>query len=337
MYAELNLTFVIPVLNESESLKTLFAKISESVLSNKLGSYEVIFIDDGSTDDSWQLIKQLCDKHPEAQGLRFRRNFGKAAALAAGFDNARGEIIFTMDADLQDDPVEIPRFLQKLNEGYDLVSGWKKDRKDPLEKRLPSKLFNAVACRAGDVKLHDMNCGFKAYRRVVAGQLHLYGELHRFVPALANAEGFRVTEIPVIHHPREHGKSKYGWKRYIKGVLDLLTVTATTRFLDRPGHLFGGIGLVSSTVGFLVLFYISCMKLIAGVPIAGRPLFFFGILVMLLGSQLISLGIIGELVIRLQRRDNSSRIMERTTRKRPEPAPALWSETAPYDHHNDDD
>ncbi len=305
------LSFVIPVLNEGETLSTLNEKIAAVVQARELGSFEVIFVDDGSTDPSWQRICDLSTEHGHVRGLRFRRNFGKAAALAAGFAEARGEIVFTLDADLQDDPEEIPRFLEKMDEGYDLVSGWKKDRQDPLEKRLPSKLFNAVACRAGRVRLHDMNCGFKAYRREVLPHLNLYGELHRYVPVLAHAEGFSVTEIPVVHHPREHGVSKYGWKRYIKGMLDLLTVLATTRYLDRPGHLFGGLGLVSSAVGFLILFYISCMKLIAGMPIGGRPLFFLGILLLLLGSQLISLGVIGELLIRFQRHDSSAKIIER--------------------------
>jgi glycosyltransferase involved in cell wall biosynthesis len=305
------LSFVIPVLNEGETLDTLYAKIAATVQEHQLGAFEVIFVDDGSTDDSWARVAELATAHASVRGLRFRRNFGKAAALAAGFAEARGEVIFTLDADLQDDPEEIPRFLEKLDEGYDLVSGWKKDRHDPLEKRLPSKLFNAVACRAGGVRLHDMNCGFKAYRSEVPPTLKLYGELHRYMPVLAHAEGFRVTEIPVRHHPREHGVSKYGWKRYFKGLLDLLTVLATTRFLDRPGHLFGGLGLGASAVGFLILFYISCMKLIAGVSISGRPLFFLGILLMLLGGQLISLGVIAELIIRFQRHDNSGKITER--------------------------
>ncbi|MBC2595124.1 glycosyltransferase family 2 protein [Ruficoccus amylovorans] len=306
-----SLSFIIPVLNEGETLNTLFVKITATVQEHGLGSFEIIFVDDGSTDNSWQAICELATAHPDVRGLRFRRNFGKAAALAAGFSEARGRIVFTLDADLQDDPEEIPHFLEKLDEGYDLVSGWKKDRQDPLEKRLPSKLFNAVACRAGGVQLHDMNCGFKAYRREVLPHLNLYGELHRYVPVLAHAEGFRVAEIPVRHHPREHGVSKYGWKRYIKGMLDLLTVLATTRFLDRPGHLFGGLGLISAAGGFLILFYISCMKLIAGMPIAGRPLFFLGILLMLLGSQLISMGVIGELVIRFQSHDHRGKVIER--------------------------
>lgn len=305
------LSFVIPVLNEGETLDPLYAKIAATIQEHQLGPFEVIFVDDGSTDDSWSRVTTLAAAHAPVRGLRFRRNFGKAAALAAGFAEARGEVVFTLDADLQDDPEEIPRFLEKLDEGYDLVSGWKKDRHDPLEKRLPSKLFNAVACRAGGVQLHDMNCGFKAYRGEVPPTLNLYGELHRYMPVLAHAEGFRVTEIPVRHHPREHGVSKYGWKRYFKGLLDLLTVLATTRFLDRPGHLFGGLGLGASAFGFLILFYISCMKLIAGVPIGGRPLFFLGILLMLLGGQLISLGVIAELIIRFQRHDNRSKIVER--------------------------
>ncbi|MEM9227906.1 MAG: glycosyltransferase family 2 protein, partial [Verrucomicrobiota bacterium] len=236
------LSFVIPVFDEAATLEPLLEKILASVKEHKLGACEVIFVDDGSKDNSWDRITELVKVHPCVIGLRFRRNFGKATALAAGFEAAAGEIIFTLDADMQDDPVEIPSFLRKLDEGYDMVNGWKKNRQDPIEKRLPSRLFNSVACSVGGVKLHDMNCGFKAYRREVINSLNLYGELHRFVPVLAQAEGFRIGEIPVLHHPREHGKSKYGWKRYFKGFLDLVTVTATTRFLDRPGHLFGGLG-----------------------------------------------------------------------------------------------
>ena len=311
------LSFVIPVFNEGETVRTLFDKIADTVAKNELGKYEIIFVDDGSTDDSWKVVSDLAKAHKQVIGLRLRRNFGKAAALSAGFEHAHGKVVFTLDADLQDDPEEVPHFLKKLEEGYDVVSGWKKERHDPIEKRMPSKLFNTVACRVGGVKLHDMNCGFKAYRQEVLPHLNLYGELHRFVPVLANAEGFRVAEIVVRHHPREHGKSKYGWKRYIKGMLDLLTVTVTTRFLDRPGHLFGGLGVTSFGIGFLILFYISCMKLIADIPIGGRPLFFLGILLMLLGSQLISIGLIGELIIRFHRRPSAGRIMERTANVNP--------------------
>lgn len=308
----LALSIVIPVLNEEDSLDTLLNKIHTGVKEADIGAYEVIFINDGSTDKSWSIIQELANTHAQAHGICFRRTFGKAAALAEGFKEAKGRIIITMDGDLQDDPAEIKHFMAKLDEGYDLVSGWKKERHDPLEKRLPSKLFNAVACGLGGVKLHDMNCGFKAYRREVVQGLRLYGELHRYIPVLANAEGYRVTEIPVQHHAREHGVSKYGWKRYIKGLLDLFTVVAITRFADRPGHLFGGLGLISSTTGFLILTYITFLKLIAGVPIQGRPLFFLGILLLLLGSQLISLGVIGELFIRSQSHDNTDRISERT-------------------------
>ncbi len=313
----LQLSFVIPVLNEEATVRPLYEKIAETIKQGELGKFEVIFVDDGSTDGSWQATRELTQTHQEVIGLRLRRNFGKAVALSTGFEHARGKVVFTLDADLQDDPEEIPHFLEKLKEGYDVVSGWKKDRKDPAEKRLPSLLFNAVACRAGGVKLHDMNCGFKAYRHEVLPHLNLYGELHRFVPVLAHAEGFRVAEIAVKHHPREHGKSKYGWKRYIKGMLDLLTVTATTRFLDRPGHLFGGLGFGALGSGFLILFYISCMKLIANVPIGSRPLFFLGILLMLMGMQLVSIGLIGELIIRFQRRSSTGRVMERTTNVAP--------------------
>lgn len=290
----MKISVVIPVYNEEASLEELCRQIRAAS-----PEAEVVFVDDGSKDNSWKIIEQLAGEFPGlVKGLRQRRNFGKAAALTIGFRAASGDIIFTMDADLQDDPAEIPNFIAKLNEGYDLVSGWKKVRHDPLiDKTIPSRIFNAATTFLTGVKLHDFNCGFKAYRREVVAELPLYGELHRFIPVFAAAEGFRVGEMPVQHHARKFGKSKYGWNRSIKGVLDLLSVAAMTRFGRSPGHLFGGVGVVFGTIGFFTLLGLWVGQLL-GQPIDGRPLFFFGILCMLLSAQLISTGVLAEIFLR---------------------------------------
>ena len=298
------LSFVIPVHNEEATLKLLFDKIKIVMLQTEIDSYEVIFIDDGSRDYSWQEITDLASQHPKLiKAIKMRRNFGKSAALSAGFRNAAGTIIFTLDADLQDDPAEIPKFLHHLESGFDLVSGWRKQRNDPLSKTLPSKLFNAVACLLTGVQMHDMNCGFKAYRREVLQSIKLYGELHRYIPALANNLGFKIGEVVVEHHPRKHGKSNYGWERYARGFIDLLTVLATTQYLHKPGHLFGGLGLCFGFVGTVSLSYLIVIWFLnlAGMnfgPIGNRPLLFFGILCTILSVQLISLGILAELMAR---------------------------------------
>ncbi len=299
----LKVSFVIPVFDEEATLASLAERIQSAVSADpRISGHEIIFVDDGSRDHSWRQIQALHSSDPQHhKGIRFRRNFGKAEALAAGFRAATGDVIFTLDADLQDDPQEISRFLDKIEEGFDLVTGWKKERKDPLSKRLPSKVFNWVINRISKAKLHDVNCGFKAYRRAVVTDIQLYGELHRFIPILAEADGFRVAEIPVQHHPRQHGVSKYGWERLVKGFLDLLTVIAITRFLNRPLHLLGGIGLLIGLVGLAILGGLSIGWLL-GNPIAGRPLFFLGILAVLLSAQLLSLGIVAELV----RKNNTS-------------------------------
>lgn len=295
--SNLELSFVIPVMNEEKTIETLFNGIHTAVSALKK-SFEVMFIDDGSTDGSWAEITRLTQKHPQlVRGIKFRRNFGKSQALAVGFQKAAGRIVFTMDADLQDDPNEIASFLAKIDEGYDLVSGWKKFRHDPIGKTLPSKVFNFVTARLTGVHLHDMNCGFKAYRREITESIRLYGELHRFTPVLANELGFRVTEVAVQHHPRKHGVSKYGWKRFVRGLLDLLTVLFTTQFLYRPAHLLGGLGLLAGVGGFSTLAYLTYLKL-QGQMIGSRPLLSFGIMVSLLSIQLISLGLLAELINR---------------------------------------
>lgn len=300
-----DLSFVIPVYNEAATLAELFQRIRTVVETENLGPYEVLFIDDGSVDDSWGEITRLHFKYPrEVRGLRFRTNFGKAAALAEAFREVRGEIVVTLDADLQDDPREIPAFLNKLQEGYDLVSGWKRDRQDPWHKTIPSKLFNVVTCKVAGIHIHDFNCGFKAYRREVVKNIRIYGELHRYIPVLAHGEGFRIGEIPVVHHARTSGVSKYGWRRYFRGFLDLLTVMTTTRYLQRPAHLFGGLGLLLGIIGLGILTYLTVMWFAGYRGIGGRPLFFFGILFTLLSGQLLSLGLIAELLLKTSNEDN---------------------------------
>jgi glycosyltransferase involved in cell wall biosynthesis len=299
-----DLSFVIPVHNEEATLKILFEKIQIVMSQTEIDSYEVIFIDDGSHDYSWREIVDLARNNPKLiKAIKLRRNFGKSAALAAGFRNSAGRIIFTLDADLQDDPAEIPKFLDHLELGFDLVSGWRRKRNDPISKTLPSKLFNAVACLMTGVQMHDMNCGFKAYRKEVLASIKLYGELHRYIPALANNLGFKIGEVVVEHHSRKHGKSNYGWERYARGFIDLLTVLATTHYLQKPGHLFGGLGLSFALVGFvslgylIVIWFLNLLGMNFG-PIGNRPLLFFGILCTILSVQLISLGILAELMAR---------------------------------------
>lgn len=307
--------FVIPLFNEEATLERLHEEISVTCEKLGLGRRTICFVDDGSTDSSWAIIESLCAKHAEHTcALRFRRNFGKADALQAGFSQLDSDIIFTMDADLQDDPKELGHFLQKLDEGYDMVSGWKQVRHDPLDKTLPSKIFNALARATSGVPLHDFNCGFKCYRREVTKNIQLFGELHRFIPILAHAEGFRIGEIPVAHRPREHGTSKYGSKRFVKGLLDLISVVVISRYLKRPAHIFGGIGLGSGSLGFVILTWLSIDKLFLGAEIDGRPLFFLGILLMLLGTQLLSLGLIAEMIIRQNKPSTRAHISEKLVR-----------------------
>lgn len=293
------LSFVIPVKDEEKTIEPLFEQIREVMRETRHPGFEVIFIDDGSNDDSWSVMQQLAAKNRgEVLALRLRRNFGKAVALDCGFRASSGEIIFTMDADLQDDPREIPQFLAKLDAGNDVVSGWKQRRQDPLSKTLPSRLFNRVTAAMTGIPLHDFNCGFKAYRREVLENVRLYGELHRYIPVLAFDSGFRIGEIPVAHHPRTQGVSKYGWERYARGLVDLITVLATTRYLHKPGHLFGGLGLAAGTLGSAILLYLTVLWFLGLGPIGTRPLFFLAVLLEILCIQLVSLGVLAELVTR---------------------------------------
>lgn len=297
MGAEVDISVVIPLLNEEGSLEELHERLTASLEATGK-SYEILFINDGSFDGSEGIIDRLAEADPHLGVVHFRRNFGKAAALDVGFKHAAGDIIITMDADLQDEPKEIPRFLEKLDEGFDLVSGWKEKRHDPLDKTLPSKVFNLTVSRVSGVRLHDFNCGFKAYRREAVEDLQLTGEMHRFIPVLVSWRGFKVTEIPVEHHPRTSGKSKYGATRLVKGVFDLLTVVLNTRYRARPLHMFGGIGLLLGGIGFLVLTYLTVIWFLGRGPIGTRPLLFLGLLLMVVGVQFVSTGLIAELLTR---------------------------------------
>ncbi|NIA67216.1 glycosyltransferase family 2 protein [Pelagibius litoralis] len=291
----LSLSIVVPFFNEEETIEKLHEKIVAAVAPTGC-PFEVIYVNDGSTDLGPIKAQKLVGSSALASLINFRTNFGKAAALSAGFRRARGDIVITMDADLQDDPMEIPRFLEQIHSGIDVVSGWKQKRHDPLGKTLPSKLFNAVVGRVFGLRLHDYNCGFKAYRRSALAHLNLYGELHRFTPALLHSLGFQVSEIPVTHHPRTHGQSKYGWSRLIKGMIDLFTVLLSTRFRMRPAHLFAYIGLPITGAGFAALAYLTVLWLVGAGPIGSRPLLFFGIMAVLFGTQMIATGLIAEVV-----------------------------------------
>ena len=288
------ISVVIPVHNEERSVAPLYDELV-AALADDGRTWEAVFVDDGSTDGTFGALTHLHDQHDNVRVVRLRRNFGKAAALDAGFGEASGDLVVTMDGDLQDDPAEIPRLLAKLGEGYDLVSGWKTKRRDPLTRRIPSKIFNTVAGAVSGVRLHDMNCGLKAYRAEVVQGMQLYGELHRYIPVLAHYRGYRVTELAVNHRPREHGRSNYGVERYVRGFLDLLTVTFMGRYRHRPLHLFGGLGLIASLIGFLLLAYLTFLKL-GGNAIGQRPLLLLGVLLVVVGIQLLSLGLLSELI-----------------------------------------
>jgi glycosyltransferase involved in cell wall biosynthesis len=288
------ISVVVPVHNEERSVALLLDELDSAF--QPLGTpWEAIFVDDGSTDGSFAALTRLHAARDDVTVVRLRRNFGKAAALAAGFAQARGDVIVTIDGDLQDDPAEIPRLLVKLEEGFDLVSGWKTHRRDPLTRRLLSRVFNGVVGWVSGVHLHDMNCGLKAYRAEVVRGLRLYGELHRFVPVLAHHRGYRIAELPVNHRPREHGRSRYGLERYLRGFLDLLTVSFIGRYRHRPLHLFGGLGLALSLAGIGILVYLTVVK-IMGHAIGGRPLLILGVLLVVVGLQVFSLGLITELI-----------------------------------------
>jgi dolichol-phosphate mannosyltransferase len=288
------LSIVVPLLNEEATVASLYKEVREA-LATLEDDWEVVYVDDGSTDGSYRELVRLHAAHENVRVVRLRRNCGKAAALAAGIEVAKGEVIVTMDADLQDDPAEIPRLLEKLDDGYDIVSGWKCDRQDPFVRRFVSRIYNGATRLATGVALHDMNCGLKAYRAEVFENVRLYGERHRFVPVLAHHLGFSVTELPVNHRPRLNGKSRFGIERYLRSPFDLLTIVFMGRYRYRPLHLFGGVGLGSSLAGFAILLYLTVVK-ISGAGIGQRPLLFLGILLVVVGVQFLSLGLIGEML-----------------------------------------
>jgi glycosyltransferase involved in cell wall biosynthesis len=287
------ISVVVPVHDEERSLEPLYDELRDAL--DQLGEWEAVFVDDGSTDGSFAALTRLNAAASNVKVVRLRRNFGKSAALAAGFRHAAGELVVTIDADLQDDPAEIPRLLAKLDEGFDLVSGWKTQRRDPLRRRIPSRIFNGVVGRVSGVRLHDLNCGLKAYRAEVIRNLRIYGELHRFLPVLAHDRGYRVAELPVNHRPREHGRSRYGMERYLRGFLDFLTVWFMGRYRNRPLHLFGTLGLAMGAIGTVVLVYLTVLKL-SGEAIGHRPLLTLGVLLVVVGLQFFSLGLLSELI-----------------------------------------
>jgi glycosyltransferase involved in cell wall biosynthesis len=288
------ISVVVPLLNEEQSLGALYHEIARA-LEPLDQEFEVVFVDDGSTDGSLTVLERLHEEMPNVVVVHLRRNFGKAAALQAGFLEAKGDFIVTIDADLQDDPAEIPKLLAKLDEGFDLVSGWKAHRNDPLPRRLFSRVFNWTTGAISGVHLHDVNCGLKAYRAEVLQGMRLYGELHRFIPVLAAYRGFRVAEIPVNHRVRQHGRSRYGPERYLRGFFDLLSVTFMGRYRYRPLHLFGGVGLLMGALGFIILLYLT-VEWFWGQGIGGRPLFTLGVLLEVVGIQFVSLGLLSELI-----------------------------------------
>jgi len=302
-------SIVIPVFNEKESLAILHQEIAETAQANHF-DVEIIFVDDGSRDGSWDVIRELAAKDSRVRAIRFRTNFGKAAALAAAFKIVRGPICMTLDADLQDDPHEIPAFLHEIDAGLDVVSGWKKLRHDPFHKVIPSRVFNGLASWLTGVKLHDHNCGMKCYRREVLQEVRLYGELHRFIPVLAASKGFTVGERVIIHRPRKYGRSKYGFRRFVKGFLDLFTVKFITSFGQRPQHFLGSIGMFSFLLGMIGLSYLAVTWVIRAVnpestfePLHNRPLMTYSLGAVLLGAQLFSMGILAELLTAYQSRD----------------------------------
>ncbi len=291
---DVDLTVLVPVLNEAENMRPLIEKLVQDL--KPLGkSYEILVIDDGSTDGTFDQVRALSPSIPALRGIRFRRNFGKSAALSVGFREARGRAIVTMDGDLQDDSAEISRLLSKIDEGFDLVSGWKQNRQDAISKTVPSKLFNAVTSAVSGVPLHDMNCGLKAYRSEVTRTIQLRGELHRFIPVLAHWSGFRVGEIRTVHHPRLHGKTKFGVSRFLNGFLDLTAVMFMTTSSNRPVHLFGRLGIAFALAGAaLTVFYTWPWFLGEGLRL--RPGLLFGLVLVILGIQFLSLGFLGEMI-----------------------------------------
>jgi glycosyltransferase involved in cell wall biosynthesis len=302
------ISVIVPAFNEEESLEKFYSVLISALA--KLGSYEIVFVDDGSTDSSLDLMKRLAIKDKDVRIFSFRKNQGKAEALTLGFKMAEGDIVVTLDADLQDRPEEIEKLLGKLREGFDLVSGWRKDRKDSLKTRLSSQLFNFIMSAFWGVHLHDYNCGLKAYTKETAKSLNLYGGMHRFIPLLAVGKGFEVAEIPVVHEKRKYGKSKYGFSKIFKDVPDMLTILFLTRFAKRPLHFFGFIGGVASGIGVLILLYLFVLRLL-GEKIGTRPLLTFGMLLVLAGFQVLFTGFLADLILHINSQNGNTNVEDR--------------------------
>lgn len=294
---KIDVSVVIPLYNEEQSLMPLSLSIRDALDRMKV-TYEVIFVDDGSTDNSLKLLREIHRKNRRYKFISFRRNYGKSAALSVGFQHAVGKVIVTMDSDLQDDPNEIPRLIEKLEAGYDLVNGWKKKRHDPISKTIPSKLFNLATSLLTGIKLRDFNSGLKAYRREVVQDIKVYGEMHRFLPVLAHWAGYKVAEIPVVHHARKYGKTKFGLSRFWHGFLDLVTILFTMRYSKRPLHFFGVIGLLTFILGFAIDLELTIEWVMGKTAISNRPLFMVGILLIIVGVQFVSIGLLGEMITR---------------------------------------
>lgn len=304
-----DLSIVIPLFNEAESLPELYAQLIAALEPTGL-SFNILFIDDGSRDGSFEVIAGLHRQDERVTAIQFRRNYGKSAALAVAFEEARGRIVVTMDADLQDDPQEVPGLIEQLHDGYDLVSGWKQSRQDPITKTLPSRLFNRVTSMVSGLRLHDFNCGLKAYRHEVIKAIPVYGDLHRYLPVLAHWSGFRVGERPVRHHARKYGQTKFGVGRFTHGFFDLLTVFFVSKYTRRPLHWFGSFGLLAFSAGFAFALYLTWLWL-QGIGIGTRPLLLLGALLMILGIQLVSIGLVGEMIANIARRSEDYAIRTR--------------------------
>jgi glycosyltransferase involved in cell wall biosynthesis len=307
-----SVSIIVPVMNEADTIGALAEQVlAVSAAQDGFTLRDLVFIDDGSSDDTWARIHAAAGSDPRIRGMRLRRNFGKATALQVGVAEVQGDIVITMDGDLQDDPCELPRFVAAIDAGDDVVSGWKRTRHDPLGKTLPSKVFNRITAWASGIPLHDFNCGYKAYRREVFDSVHLYGELHRFVPVLAHAYGYRIGEIEVTHHPRRFGHSKYGARRFLRGLLDLFSVVTVTRYAHKPGHLFGAGGLALGACGTLILAWLS-VEWLLGHAIGQRPLLLLGVLLVLVGVQLLMFGLLAELMVSRDRGNLPSLVRERS-------------------------
>ncbi len=309
----MDISIVIPFLNEEESIQELSEWIAKVMVKHGF-SYEIIWIDDGSTDSSWSIVEKLSAVNNLNKGIKFRRNYGKSAALNSGFEAVCGDVIITMDADLQDSPNEIPALYEMImKEGYDLVSGWKQKRHDPISKRWPSKVYNATNRKITGIKLHDMNCGLKAYKRAVVKNIEIYGEMHRFVPVIAKWAGFtKIGEKVVSHQKRQFGKTKFGWERYRRGFLDLISITFVSRFGKRPMHLFGSLGAILFMLGFGIAFYLAYAKFFMNEYLmTERPIFYLGILAMILGTQLFMTGFLAEMISRNSTERNKYQVEKR--------------------------